>query len=166
MSDIASQVTTRDMVLNDVDKVVSIENQCFPTPWSPYAFCCEILDNTFANYLVLVNGENPEDILGYAGMWVILDEAHVTNIAIDPQYRGKRLGEFLLLSLIERALKKGATAITLEVRVSNASALKLYEKIGFTKEGIRKGYYQDNNEDAIIMWKKLLKRSGDTPAEV
>lgn len=156
MSDLISKVTTRDMVLDDVDKVIEIENQCFPIPWSPYAFRCEILDNNFANYLVLINKEKPVEILGYAGMWVILDEAHVTNIAIAPNHRGKRLGEFLLLSLIARALTKGATAITLEVRVSNTPALKLYEKIGFTKEGIRKGYYQDNNEDGIIMWKKLL----------
>lgn len=156
MSDLIALVTTRDMVLNDVDNVIDIEKQCFPTPWSAYAFSCEILDNTFANYLVLVSSENPKEILGYAGMWVILDEAHITNIAIAPQYRGKGLGEFLLLSLFERALKKEATAITLEVRVSNAPALKLYERIGFTKEGIRKRYYEDNNEDGIIMWKKLL----------
>ena len=155
MSAIVPTILVRTMILGDVDQVVEIENKSFPTPWSHYAFCCEILDNNFANYLVLVEEGHEDKVLGYAGMWLILDEAHVTNIAIDPSFRGKRLGEFLLLSLMNKALEKGAKTMTLEVRVSNDKAINLYERIGFVKSGIRKGYYQDTNEDAIIMWKDL-----------
>lgn len=157
MSVTKPRVIIRKMELKDINKVCEIENVSFPTPWSPYAFSCEVLDNNFANYLVITLEENPEKIIGYGGMWVILDEAHITNIAIAPEYRGQRLGQLLLLELMKIALQKGAENITLEVRVSNTGAQKLYKRLGFEKAGIRKGYYLDTKEDALIMWKNLLK---------
>jgi ribosomal-protein-alanine N-acetyltransferase len=148
-------VCLRKMELRDVKQVTEIEKLSFPSPWSAYAFTCEILDNAFANYYVL-NWENDDNkVIGYGGMWIILDEAHITNIAISPEYRGKRLGEILLSHLIAAARVKGVVRMTLEVRESNLSAQKLYKRLGFEPAGIRKGYYIDNKEDAIIMWKEL-----------
>lgn len=147
-------IKLRKMELGDVKQVVEIEQLSFPTPWSTYAFTCEILDNDFANYFVLTL-ESDENIIGYGGMWIILDEAHITNIAITPAYRGQRLGELLLRHMMNAARAKGVERITLEVRVSNASAQKLYERLGFKSAGVRKGYYIDNKEDAIIMWKEI-----------
>jgi len=146
----------RKMELGDVGQVVEIEKLSFPTPWSAYAFTCEVLDNNFAYYFVLTL-EDSEAVIGYGGMWIILDEAHITNIAVAPPYRGKRLGEYLLKNMMLTALAKGADRITLEVRVSNTSAQKLYNRLGFEAAGLRKGYYVDTKEDAIIMWKDLLK---------
>ncbi len=91
-------------------------------------------------------------IVGYAGMWLMVDEAHITTIAVRPEYRGRGLGELLLMGLFEKALEFNARWLTLEVRVSNTVAQNLYRKYTFHAEGIRKGYYSDNNEDAVIMW--------------
>ncbi|KJS88870.1 MAG: hypothetical protein JM58_00155 [Peptococcaceae bacterium BICA1-8] len=154
MSEITG-ISLRKMELGDVSQVVEIENRSFPTPWSAYAFTCEILDNDFAYYFVITAEDDRDCVIGYGGMWIILDEAHITNIAIIPQYRGKRFGEVLLTNLMGLALAKGADRITLEVRVSNTSAKKLYSRLGFEAAGLRKGYYVDTKEDAIIMWKEL-----------
>lgn len=99
----------------------------------------------------------PRPIAGFAGMWQLFDEAHVTTIGIDMPYRGRGLGEALLLALFDEAIRRGANVMTLEVRVSNASAMKLYEKYGFTIQGVRPGYYSDNGEDAYLMWSPSLR---------
>ncbi len=95
-------------------------------------------------------------IVGFAGMWHMFEEAHVTTIGVDPGHRGRGLGELLLVSLIDQALSRKASWMTLEVRVSNESAQSLYRKYGFTVQGTRKRYYSDNNEDAYIMWSPPL----------
>ena len=154
MSEITG-IALRKMELGDVGQIVEIENRSFPTPWSAYAFTWEILDNDFAHYFVITAEDDRDCILGYGGMWIILDEAHITNIAIIPEFRGKRFGEILLIHLMGIALTKGAERITLEVRVSNTNAKKLYNRLGFEAAGVRKGYYVDTKEDAIIMWKEL-----------
>lgn len=145
----------RPMVLDDIPQVVAIEKKSFPTPWSPYAFTCELCDNHFAHYLVVVPADDSSTVAGYGGLWLIVDEAHITNIAVAPAYRGQSLGESLMQGLIQLALSKRAVRMTLEVRVSNKIAQNLYEKIGFKAAGIRPGYYMDTNEDAIIMWKEI-----------
>jgi ribosomal-protein-alanine N-acetyltransferase len=94
-------------------------------------------------------------IVGYGGMWIIIDEAHITNIAVEPAYRGKKLGEQILKGLMELAKLKRVARMTLEVRVSNDDAQKLYKRIGFKPAGIRPGYYIDTNEDALIMWNEI-----------
>jgi ribosomal-protein-alanine N-acetyltransferase len=96
-------------------------------------------------------------ILGFAGMWVLLDEAHVTTIGVDPEWQGRGLGEFLFVSLLDEALQRGATWVTLEVRVTNDTAQALYRKYGFSVQGRRPRYYSDNNEDAYIMWSESLR---------
>ena len=102
------------------------------------------------------NGSARSPIIGFAGMWMAYDEAHVTTIGVDPSYQGQGLGELLLLCMIDEAVARGAGWLTLEVRVSNAPAQTLYHKYGFTVQGTRKRYYSDNHEDALIMWSRAL----------
>lgn len=147
-------ILVRPMDFKDIKDVVKIEEKSFATPWSEYAFECELKDNEFANYLVL-SIEEEDKVVGYAGTWVILDEAHITNVAILPEYRGKKLGQVLMLHLMKRAIEKGAKRMTLEVRVSNKPAQKLYERMGFSTAGVRKGFYTHPKEDAFIMWADL-----------
>ncbi|MDB5080790.1 MAG: Ribosomal-protein-alanine N-acetyltransferase [Chloroflexi bacterium] len=103
-------------------------------------------------------GPNPNPLVGYGGLWLMMDEAHITTLGVNPEFRGKGLGEFLLIGLIDVAVALGASWLTLEVRVSNVSAQKLYEKYTFKVSGTRKGYYTDNNEDAYIMWSDELTK--------
>lgn len=139
----------RPMRVDDIETICEIEKEAFPTPWTPGAFHNELTNNHFAYYLVM---EVAGAIAGYAGMWLIMDEAHITNIAVRLPFRGRKLGERLLAELGRRAWGKGAKRMTLEVRVTNRVAQNLYEKMGFRSVGVRKGYYTDNNEDALIMW--------------
>ncbi|MBS3970323.1 MAG: ribosomal protein S18-alanine N-acetyltransferase [Clostridia bacterium] len=146
------ECTIRKMMFHDIDQVLEVERLSFPSPWSRNAFEAELHDNLFAHYFV---AEQDETIVGYAGMWMVLDEAHVTNIAVHPAFRGLNYGKRLTQELIIQAFKLGANRITLEVRVSNLVARNLYKGLGFREVGVRKGYYSDNNEDAIIMWKNI-----------
>jgi ribosomal-protein-alanine N-acetyltransferase len=102
------------------------------------------------------NGSGSTSLIGFAGMWLAFDEAHITTIGVDPGYRGRGLGELLLLCMVDVALARGARWLTLEVRVSNVAAQTLYRKYGFSVRGSRKRYYSDNNEDALIMWSPAL----------
>ncbi len=145
-------VIIRKMTTSDIVRIGELERECFTTPWTEEAFYNELVHNHFANYLVMVWRDT---IIGYAGLWTILDEAHVTNIAIGAAYRGRKLGERLLTDLMSLAIARGMKRITLEVRVSNTIAQRLYEKFGFYPEGVRQRYYSDNHEDAIIMWADL-----------
>lgn len=145
----------RAMTMDDIPQVVNIEKKSFPTPWSAYAFTCELGDNQFANYLVVISSADPTTVLGYGGMWLICDEAHITNVAISPSFRGKGLGELLMEGLVLQAKSKKALRMTLEVRLSNDTAQNLYKKMRFVSAGVRPGYYVDTNEDALIMWKEL-----------
>jgi len=137
-----------------LDDILEIEQVSFPTPWSKQAFLSELQQNSLAYYCVCMLNEK---IIGYGGMWIIIDEAHITNVAVHPDYRRKKVGEALMLHLIAQALIKGALRMTLEVRPSNISAQKLYQRMGFEAAGRRRGYYTDTKEDAIIMWKTLIE---------
>lgn len=139
--------------LEHIDSVLVIDTLCFPTPWSRESFQKEIENNKFARYIIAKKGEV---VIGYAGMWLILDEGHITNIAVHPEYRGIGAGKLLLEALIEICKIELVNSITLEVRKSNIVAQSLYKKYGFVEEGIRKEYYGDNREDAIIMWKHSI----------
>lgn len=129
-----------------------VERASFTAPWPEKAFYDEIHHNQFAHYTVLeLNGE----IAGYCGLWLILDEAHITNIAIRPKYRGMGLGKAMLVYVMELAKLAGSTKMTLEVRVSNEVAQNMYKQLGFEVKGVRPRYYSDNQEDAYIMWVNL-----------
>lgn len=145
-----NNISVREMTLNDLDSVLDIENISFTTPWTRESFEKEIKNNQLAKYLVI---EYDNRIIGYGGMWFIIDEAHITNIAIQREFRNKKLGSFLVRAMIEYAEGLGIHRMTLEVRESNIPARRLYEKLGFSPCGKRPKYYQDNNEDAIIMWR-------------
>jgi [ribosomal protein S18]-alanine N-acetyltransferase len=140
------------MELKDIDDVLKIEHASFTAPWSRQAFINELTTNRFAMYIVIEDGER---VVGYCGVWVIVDEAHITNIAILPEYRGRKLGEALLTQVMELTKLMGAVKMTLEVRISNYVAKSLYHKLGFKDGAIRRGYYTDNQEDALVMWVNL-----------
>ncbi len=148
-------VTFEKMGLEHLDQVLEIENVSFPAPWSKTSFLGEILQNDFALYLVALYDDV---VIGYGGMWLILDQAHITNVAVRPDFRGRNIGKALMLEIIQQAILKGAKSMTLEVRPSNIIARGLYQGLGFIDRGRRKGYYEDNNEDAIIMWKDNLQK--------
>ncbi len=148
-----SEALVRDMYLSDLDAVVGIERASFPTPWSRASFQSELMENNFAAYLVLdFHGR----VVAYGGMWLILDEAHVTNVAVHPDFRGYHLGERMMVGLMGKAQALNAVRMTLEVRRSNLVAQSLYQKLGFSQLGVRRGYYSDPREDAFIMWKDPL----------
>lgn len=143
-------VKIRPMKKSDIDDVVAIEAKAYGEHhWSKESFYNE-LSNDLARYYSVYN-ENDE-LIAYSGCWQILEEAHITNIAVSPEYKRKHIGEALLITIIDECYRNMAKYITLEVRVSNNPAISLYEKYGFKSLGSRKGYYQDNNEDALIMW--------------
>ncbi len=144
-----TRVALASMRIADIPRVLEIERQSFPTPWPHDAYTHELKENRLASYTV---ARVEEEIVGYAGMWVIMDEAHITTIAVDPSHRGQHIGERLLVGLIDEALNRRARWMTLEVRKSNTAAQALYKKYGFREIGVRKGYYSDNREDAIVMW--------------
>lgn len=144
------EVYLRDMTVDDLAGVHEVERLSFKTPWSTNAFLRELTENIYADYLVAVVGDR---IVGYAGMWIVIDEAHVTNVAVHPDLRGHHVGERMMIELFARAKQRGALKMTLEVRTSNDVAKHLYEKHGFVSRGLRKNYYSDTGEDAIIMWK-------------
>jgi ribosomal-protein-alanine N-acetyltransferase len=138
------------MTPEDVDAIVEIEKLSFSTPWSRSALLGELRYPRQAVYLVArVKGR----IVGYVGMWTVANEGHITNIAVHPDYRGQGVGTRLLSFLIAVAESREIDALTLEVRLSNIRARRLYERMGFVASGIRTGYYSDNNEDAVIMWR-------------
>ncbi len=136
----------------DIKRLVEIEQQAFTVPWPPEAFYNDIVHNRFAVYIMI---ECNLEVAGYCGVWLVMDEAHITNIALLPQFRGRKLGETLLRKVMSLAKEAGALTMTLEVRVSNKSAKSLYKKLGFQEGGIRKNYYTDNYEDALVMWVNL-----------
>ena len=143
-----SETVIRFMRLKDVDAVADIEEATFARPWSRDSFRQEVTRNAVARYLV---AEENGEILGYAGAWVILDESHITNIAVREDARGRGIGKKLTADLLQVLSNLGACYATLEVRVSNLRAQNLYKSLGFISVGKRKRYYEDNNEDAFLM---------------
>jgi len=142
----------RAMEQKDIDQIVEIEKIVFPSPWSKASIEAELSDNNLANYLVLVKDNEEETVMAYCGVWKILDEGHITNVAVHPVYQGHHYGRFLMAAMINWCKDNEINHMTLEVRPSNEKAIKMYSHFGFTEAGRRKAYYEDNGEDAIIMW--------------
>ena len=143
-----SEPVIRFMRLRDVDAVAELEQAVFARPWSRESFRQELTRNAVARYLV---AEENGEILGYAGAWIILDESHITNIAVREDARGRGIGRQLTAELLQILSNLGACYATLEVRVSNERAQNLYKSLGFVSVGKRKRYDEDNNEDAYLM---------------
>ncbi len=174
------RVRIEPMQIDDIGQILEIERASFSAPWSARAYDYELRYNELAHYFIarpqaapvadprsargrlnwLSGILHPEpapapdhtpSILGYVGFWLMAGEAHISTIAVRPEFRGHSIGELLLVNAIDRAMELGAQVATLEVRVSNVKAQNLYSKYSFENVGLRKGYYTDNNEDAIIM---------------
>ncbi|WP_213818675.1 ribosomal protein S18-alanine N-acetyltransferase [Garciella nitratireducens] len=137
--------------LEHIEDILIIENLSFPIPWSREAWIQEIRSNKLARYIMILDKNRA---IAYGGMWLILDEAHITNIAVHPDYRAKGIGKKLMQGLIDTAKREGIMQMSLEVRKSNTIAIHLYESFGFGVEGMRKEFYLDNHEDALIMWRR------------
>jgi len=138
------------MTQEHIEDVLKIEEACFAIPWTKQDFEREMNENKLAIYIIAVlDGK----IVGYAGMWHVVTEGHITNVAVLQQYRKQGIGNALIEEIIRIAEQKEMIGITLEVRIGNVAAQRLYTKYGFRPEGFRKNYYQDTKEDAVIMWK-------------
>jgi ribosomal-protein-alanine N-acetyltransferase len=163
-------VIVAPMELGDIPQVTEIDRLSFPTPWNAASYRYELTENKAAHFIVaLAPGLEPKSgwiakllrqpparpVVGYAGYWLVVDEAHIGTIAAHPQWRGKGIGELLLVSLLRGALDRGALDARLEVRAGNAVAQSLYRKYGFGEVGRRKHYYRDNGEDAVLMSARL-----------
>ena len=136
------------MTVDDLPGVEEIERESFTTPWPPHAYRSELETNKLAHYIVARCGDQ---LVGFAGIWLMVDEAHVTTFAVRQAWRRQGVGERLLIALLDLAEARGGREATLEVRPSNRSARRLYEKYGFALVGVRPHYYSDDNEDALIM---------------
>lgn len=141
-------VTLRPMTVADIEAVAHLEHATFRSGWTVQAYVTE-LSNPAAVYLVATVDAA---VVGFCGFHAIMDEAHVTTIAVDEAWRGRKIGERLLCGMLLLALERGAVRATLEVRASNHPAQALYAKYGFVHAAIRKGYYADTGEDADILW--------------
>lgn len=149
-------IEIRRMQKEDVPSVMVIELECFTVPWRESAYLTEI-SNRCAFYIVAcVDGE----IVGYGGMWVIMDESHITTLGVSKTHRGQKIGERVLVALLEEARMHEARRATLEVRESNTVAQNLYRKYGFQPAAIRRAYYTDNHENALVMWVDNLSGLG------
>jgi ribosomal-protein-alanine N-acetyltransferase len=151
------RVRGQPTTLADLPAVHAIERASFFVPWPDDAYRTELLTNRLASYVVARAGD---ETVGFGGLWVMVDEAHITTFAVDPRWRRRGVGEWMLLALLDRAVERHAREATLEVRLSNMPARRLYEKYGFRPVGIRPRYYSDNGEDALIMTTDALASPG------
>lgn len=147
---IINDIIIGKMTIEDIEEVLVIENLCFTLPWTRQSFVDEISQNNHAHYHII---KHSKKTIGYSGLWKVLDEGHITNIAIHPDYRRMGMASKLLNHMLDYCVNQQISSLTLEVRASNIAAQNLYKKYGFVEAGIRKAYYSDNKEDAIIMWK-------------
>lgn len=135
----------------DAGSIAELERVCFSQPWSYDSIYHDVAENKLSFYLVAETGGK---IIGYAGIWNIAGEGHITNVAVSPDFRRRGVGDALIEVLLKVTGEAGVYSHTLEVRKGNTGALRLYAKHGFKIEGERKGYYEDNGEDALIMWRR------------
>jgi [ribosomal protein S18]-alanine N-acetyltransferase len=159
------QLKIERMSHDDVPAVMAVDRLCFPTPWSENAYRSE-MGNVSAYYLVARLSEpggqgsvpvERELLVGYAGAWIVMDEAHITTIGVHPDYRRNGAGQQLFAALLEEARARGVRRASLEVRESNRAAQTLYAKYGFVPIARRRRYYTDTGEDAIVMWVEDLQ---------
>ena len=154
---IAEEVFVCLMEPKHIAGVCEVENKSFAVPWTERMFYDE-LKNPLARYVVLLDKQNPGNVIAYVGYWKIFDEGHITNVAVHPEWRGKKGATYLLRQMMQLAASEGMKDMTLEVRRSNLAAQGLYTKLGFAVEGVRPNYYEDNGEDALIMWYRVKSK--------
>lgn len=149
-----AEIAIRRMEKADIPGVMAVEAVSFAAPWTKEIYEQELNKNNFAHYFVMLLDER---IIGYVGVWIVHEDAQITNIALHPSFRGKNIGEKLFGYALAFAFEQGATHISLEVRPSNKVAQNMYRKFGLKQGGIRKKYYPDNGEDALVMWAELTE---------
>lgn len=145
-------MTLRIATVQDAQAIAALERTCFTVPWSQDAIAGDLRSNPAAFYLL---AEEEGRVVGYVGMWHVLDEAQVTNLAVHPEHRRKGIGTTLLAALAVKAKAEGIETILLEVRERNIAAIALYESMGFVRDGLRKGYYPDDGDAAVLMSRKV-----------
>jgi len=153
MMQVAPHLAIEPMRHADIPVVQLIERGIFLSPWPKNAYAAELTQNRQAHYIVLRDGE---ELIGYAGLWKVVHEAHITTIGVRAQSQRQGYGTVLFAALLQRSYELAARWITLEVRANNLAAIRLYERFGFRAIGRRRGYYTDNGEDAVIMWSNSL----------
>ncbi|AVK86370.1 ribosomal-protein-alanine N-acetyltransferase [Lysinibacillus sp. B2A1] len=149
----SSKITYRKMVSDDVPAVYAVELATFPAPWTLDSFYYEVHENQYAHYVLAIDEDN--SIIGFCGMWMVVDAAQITNVAVIESARGRGIGEGLMREAMRIAQQNEMEIMSLEVRVTNTVAQNLYRKLDFHDGGLRKGYYTDNGEDALVMWVNL-----------
>ncbi len=147
-----AEFSIREMCSEDIDDVMKVDMASFTAPWPYEIYEQEVNHNNHAHYFVI---KESKKVIGYVGLWIVEDDAQITNIALLPEFRGYKIGEKLFGFAMQYAIQQGANRLSLEVRVSNIVAQKLYRKFGLVPGGIRKKYYPDNGEDALVMWVNL-----------
>src|SRR5699024_3018810 len=147
-----AEFVIQEMTGNDIDAVLELDLKCFSAPWNREIYEKEVNENDFAHYFII---KTDEKVIGYVGLWLVLEDAQVTNIAMAREYGCYGIGKQLFGCALQYLLKQGAKLLSLEVRKSNEVAQNLYKKFGLKKGGVRKNYYPDNGEDAFVMWVKL-----------
>ena len=145
-----NNIEIKEMKIEHLDGVMVVENLSFKIPWSRNSFLEELTTNDLAIYIVAISDEQ---VIGYGGLWRVFDEGHITNIAVHPEFRRCGAASKIMDEILDLCGKNDIKSITLEVRKSNIAAQNLYKKYGFTIEGMRKKYYADTGEDALIMWR-------------
>ncbi|RIK11361.1 MAG: ribosomal-protein-alanine N-acetyltransferase [Acidobacteria bacterium] len=143
------------MLRTHLDRVIEIECACFPRPWSKSLFLSELAMPATRAYFVANLGS---EIVGFGGMMMAGDECHITNISVDPLWQGRGIAKHIVLAVIDEAITRGARSITLEVREGNVAGQRLYERFGFEAVGVRKNYYVETREDALVMWVRKVNR--------
>jgi ribosomal-protein-alanine N-acetyltransferase len=146
-----AEVEIRPMTVEDLDEVLAVERESFPSVWSRGSYERELRNDNSYYHVARREGL----LVGYSGMWIVLDEAHITTLAVDPGSRRRGLGTRLLSDMIDLARRHAVNKVTLEVRERNEAAIAMYRKLGFVEKGFLPGYYGDTGENGVVMWKSL-----------
>ncbi len=161
LAELAGEFFVRAMQLEDIPAVMEIDREAFPNPWPENTYRYELQKNP-ASHLLVIETREPPNVVGAGGYWLIVDEAHISTFAVHPAWRKRGVGKVLLAVLLRQAAALGAVSAMLEVRAGNAAAQALYAGFGFRPVGLRKGYYKNNGEDAVLMTAERINGS-DTP---
>jgi ribosomal-protein-alanine N-acetyltransferase len=159
LSELAGEFFVREMQPEDIPAVMEIDLNAFPNPWPENTYRYELQKNP-ASHLLVIQTREPPKVVGAGGYWLIVDEAHISTFAVHPAWRKRGVGKVLLAALLRQAAALGAVSAMLEVRAGNAAAQALYAGSGFRPAGLRKGYYKNNGEDAVLMTAERIDGSG------
>jgi ribosomal-protein-alanine N-acetyltransferase len=162
LAELAGEFLVRAMQPEDIPAVMNIDRDSFPNPWPENTYQYELRKNP-ASHLLVIQSRETAQIVGVAGYWLIIDEAHISTFAVHPAWRKRGVGKVLLTAMLRNAAGSGATSAMLEVRAGNAAAQALYGGFGFRAVGLRKGYYKNNGEDAVLMTADRINGNGESP---